>query len=290
MDSAIRLLKAIAAPQVEEVEKQRQDVLRLLSQEQARQDVRSPSISPAEEARLREKLKGLLQCIPFQNAYLLNQALTHRSYKYENPNTGEDNEQLEFLGDALLTFLSGDFLYKNHPRLKEGNMTVLRSNLVDGSQLAKFALELDLGQWMQLGRGVDMDGGREKTSLLSNTFEAVIGAYYLDSGVEAVRSLVNPFFEQAISILPTTEDASPQGHDDVKGRFQQVVLDPAFPKNPKRKPPTYETERTGGTDDDPQFVSAVYVHGTKYGVGKAGSKKEAEKHAAEDALKKLRLL
>lgn len=290
IDSVIRLLKSISAPQAEDVEKQRQDVLRLLSQEQTRHDIRSISVSPAEEARIRQRLNELLKRIPFQNAYLLNQALTHTSYKYENPNTGEDNEQLEFLGDALLTFLSGDFLYKRNPDLREGKMTVLRSNLVDAPQLAKFAAELELGKWMRLGKGEDNSGGRSKSSLLSNVFEAVVGAYYLDSGVEAIRDLVEPFFEQVVTDLPTTEGSIPSTKDDVKSWLQQVVLNSEFTHNPNRKPPKYETIRSGGTDNNPEFTSVVYVAGSEYGSGKDGSTKKAEMRAAEDALRKLKLL
>ncbi|MBR8826990.1 MAG: hypothetical protein DSM107014_03630 [Gomphosphaeria aponina SAG 52.96 = DSM 107014] len=142
IDSTIRLLRSISAPEAEDVEKLRQDLLRLLSQEEGRHEVRTVPVSPAEEDRIRQRLDEILKRIPFQNAYLLNQALTHTTYKYENPNTGEDNEQLEFLGDALLTFLSGDFLYQRNPDLREGKMTVLRSNLVDTHQLAKFAAKL----------------------------------------------------------------------------------------------------------------------------------------------------
>lgn len=217
VDSVLRLLKSITSPQATDVEKQRQDVLRLLSQEQARHEIRSMPVSPAEEARIRQRLDGLLKRLLFQNAYLLNQALTHTSYKYENPNTGEDNEQLEFIGDALLTFLSGDFLYKRNPDLREGKMTVLRSNLVDAPQLARFAVALELGKWMRLGKGEDSSGGRTKASLLSNVFAAVVGAYYLDSGIEAVRDLVDPFFEEIVNDLPTTEDSIPKIKDDVKG-------------------------------------------------------------------------
>lgn len=290
IDSVIRLLKSISAPQVEDVEKQRQDVLRLLSQEQARHEIQLIPVSPAEEARMRQRLDELLKRIPFQNAYLLNQALTHTSYKYENPNTGEDNEQLEFVGDALLTFVSGDFLYKRNPDLREGKLTVLRSNLVDTPQLARFAAELELGKWMRLGRGEDISGGRSKSSLLSNVFEAVVGAYYLDSGIEAVRDLIDPFFEEIVNDLPTTEDAIPKIKEDVKGWLQQIVLDPGFSGNPSRRPPDYKTERSGGTDNNPQFISVVYVAGSEYGKGQDRSKKESEKRAAEDALRRLRLL
>ncbi|MEA5619291.1 ribonuclease III [Cronbergia sp. UHCC 0137] len=290
VDSVLRLLRSISSPQVAEMEKQRQDVLRLLTQEQARHEVRPIPVSPAEESRIRNRLDELLKRIPFQNAYLLNQALTHTSYKYENPNTGEDNEQLEFIGDALLTFLSGDFLYKRNPDLREGKLTILRSNLVDTPQLAKFAAELDIGKWMRLGRGEDISGGRSKPSLLCNVFEAIVGAYYLDSGVEAVRDLVDPFFEKVVNDLPTTEDSIPSIRDDVKGWLQQVVLDSGFAGNPSRRPPEYKTERSGGSDNNPEFISVVYVAGSEYGRGKDSSTRKAEKRAAEDALHNLGLL
>jgi ribonuclease-3 len=289
LDSVFRLLKSISSPQLADLETQRQDVLRLLSQEQTRHELRTIPVSPADEARMKERLDELLQRLPFQNAYLLNQALTHTSYKYENPNTGEDNEQLEFLGDALLTFLSGDFLYKRNPALREGKMTSLRSNLVDKPQSANFANELGLGKWMQLGKGEDNNKGRSKPSLLSNVFEAIVGAYYLDSGVEAVRELVNPLFENVVNLLPTTENSIPKTKDDPKGWFQQVVLDSDFTGNPNRQPPDYQTNRSGGSDNDPEFTSVVYVAGSEFGRGKGRNKKEAEKRAAEDALRKLGL-
>ena len=290
VDSVFRLLKSMSSPQVAGVEKQRQDVLRLLTQEHVRNEVRPIPVSPAEESRIRQRLDELLKRIPFQNAYLLNQALTHTSYKYENPNTGEDNEQLEFIGDALLTFLSGDFLCKRNPDLREGKMTVLRSNLVDAPQLAKFATELDLGKWMRLGKGEDSSGGRSKSSLLSNVFEAVIGAYYFDSGVEAVRDLIEPFFEEVVDDLPRTKDSIPVIRDDAKGQLQQVALAGELVVNPNREFPEYKTIRSGGTDNSPEFTSVVYVAGSEYGSGRDGSTKKAEKRAAEDALRKLRLL
>lgn len=299
VDSVLRLLRSMSASQVSDVEKQvsdvekqKQEVLRALSQEQARQEIHYVSVLPAEEARIRERLDELLKRIPFQKAYLLNQALTHRSYKYENPNTGEDNEQLEFIGDALLTFLSGDYLYKRNPALREGSLTNLRSDLVDKPQLAKFAAELELGKWMRLGKGEDNSGGRSKPSLLSNVFESVIGAYYLDSGVEAVRDFIEPFFEKVVNDLSIaqTQDSVSHSIDNVKGRFQQVVLSDAFAENPERKPPEYKTIRSGGTDNIPEFTSVVYVAGNEYGSGKDGSTKKAEKQAARDALRKLGLL
>jgi ribonuclease-3 len=287
VDSVVRLLRSMSSPQFIDVEKQRQDILRLLAQDQVRHEIRSIPVSSAEEIRIKQRLDELLKRIPFQNSYLLNQALTHTTYKYENPNTGEDNEQLEFIGDALLTFLSGDFLYRRNPDLREGKMTVLRSNLVDTPQLANFASELELGKWMRLGKGEDASGGRQRESLLCDMFEAVIGAYYLDSGVELVRDFIDPFFSKIVNDLPTTEDSIPVVKDDVKGWLQQVVLDNKFTGNPNRKPPEYKTIRSGGTDDKPEYASVVYVAGGEYGSGKDTSIQKSQKRAAEDALRKL---
>jgi len=290
LDTIVRFLDSISSSRTEKVKKQRQEILHLLSQEQARNEIRVVPVSAIEEERIRKRLEDLLKHLPFQNAYFLNQALTHTSYKYENPNTGEDNEKLEFLGDALLTFLSADFLRKWSPTLTEGEMTVLRSKLVDAPQLASFASRLELGKWMRLGRGEDAAGGRSKNSLLSNVFEAVIGAYYIDSGIEIVCELINPFFEDAVDKLCTTEDTSIEVQDDPKSLLQKVVLDQTFSGNPNRKPPEYKTIRSNGTDNDPEFTAVVYVAGGEYGAGKDRSKKEAEKRAAEDALRKLGVL
>ncbi|MCZ0901155.1 ribonuclease III, partial [Microcoleus sp. HI-ES] len=118
----------------------------------------------------------------FNNEKLLRQALTHRSYVNENPTfREEDNERLEFLGDALLTFLSGEYLYQRHPEMGEDQLTRRRSALVDEKQLARFATEINLDLKMRLGKGAYREGGITNPNLLSSTFEAFIGAYYLDT-------------------------------------------------------------------------------------------------------------
>ncbi|WP_448560492.1 ribonuclease III [Trichothermofontia sp.] len=294
IDSTLRLIKSLVQvtdvdqPLIDEVNKQRQDVLRLLSQEQPRQETRVTSVSPTEEARIREGFSELLKRLPFRNAALLKQALTHTTYKYENPNTGEDNEQLEFLGDAVLQFLSTDFLYKRNPNLREGEMTDLRKNLVGNSRLAQFAEQLELRKWMYLGKGMTKNEEREK--LLSGAFEAIVGAYYLDSGIEAVRVRFEPFFEEVDGEISITENTAPQSTQttkDVKNQLQEYVLSQRYFDNPKRELPHYETDRVGGTDNAPVFTSVVSVTGRELGRGEGRSKKEAEKRAAEDALRKL---
>lgn len=125
----------------------------------------------------------------FNDEKLLHQALTHRSYSNEHLGGASDNEQLEFFGDAILSFVSAEYLYQRHPEMREGEMTRRRAILVDEKQLAKFANEVGLESKMRLGCGARLDGGSHNPNLLSSTFEAVVGAYYLDKScdIEAIR-------------------------------------------------------------------------------------------------------
>jgi ribonuclease-3 len=214
---------------------------------------------------------------PFRDRTLLDQALTHRSYINENPGAIEHNERLEFLGDALLNFLSGEFLYKRYPRKPEGELTRLRAVLVDKQQLAKFAQILDLGHLIRLSHGTEREGGRSNAKLISSAFEALIGAYFLDanSDVNAVRQYVEPFFVSAVETLVMT---------DCKSRFQEWAL-ATVGENPK-----YLIIKQLGPDHAKEFTAEVQVRQTKYGEGKGRSKQEAEKAAAQNALELLGLL
>ncbi|WAL59408.1 ribonuclease III [Thermocoleostomius sinensis] len=217
----------------------------------------------------------------FRDRTLLQQALTHRSYVNEHPNTGEHNERLEFLGDAVLNFLSGEILYKRYPHQPEGALTPLRSALVDEKQLANFALLLELGNQLRLGRGAERDGGRHNQNLLSSTFEAVIGAYFLDTGPEiaAVRAYVEPLFTSVLDkwdLLPPTVNA--------KSCFQEWAL-ATYGENPQ-----YVITDQTGPDHAKEFTAEVRLGGSSYGKGKGRRKQDAEKQAAEDALRNLGLL
>jgi ribonuclease III len=220
----------------------------------------------------------MLQLPPFQNPALLHQALTHRSFVNEHPEAGEHNERLEFLGDAVLNFLSGEFLYKRYPQKPEGELTPLRSSLVDEAQLAKFAIALGLGDRLQLGRGAEREGGRTNTNLLSSAFEAVIGAYFLDahSDVAAVRIYVEPLF----AIVMDQWDQSPPAVN-VKSCFQEWAL-ATLGENPK-----YVITNQTGPDHAKEFTAEVWVGRLKYGEGKGRRKQDAEKQAAENALRTL---
>jgi ribonuclease III len=210
----------------------------------------------------------------FANPALLEQALTHRSYLNEHAETHLHNERMEFLGDAILTFLSGDFLYRRYPDRPEGELTPLRAALVNEAQFANFARQLNLGNCLRLGKGAAQDGGRTSDNLLSSAFEAVIGAYFLDvNQIEPVRGYVEPFWALVVDDLVLE---APQVN--YKSRFQHWALTRCGSN------PQYAIAATTGPDHDPQFVATVCVLGQAYGQGQGRSKKLAEKAAAQAAL------
>jgi ribonuclease-3 len=220
----------------------------------------------------------------FKNPSLLDQALTHRSYVNEHPEVGEDNERLEFLGDAVLGFLIGDFLYKNYPDMSEAQLTRMRSALVEEKQLATLARELKLGSKMRLGQGAIKDGARDNPSLLCDTFEAIIGAYYLDSNITSVRAYIRRLFTPVVqSIVLPQVDENPKHLIDPKNRFQQWALDKSG-KNPE-----YVIVKESGPDHAKEFKAEVRVNGKVFGSGIGRRKQDAEKNAAENALKKLKI-
>ncbi len=225
-----------------------------------------------------------------KNEELRLQALTHRSYINENADAGEDNERLEFLGDAVLGFLVGELLFKKRYRddmtkMSEANMTRLRSALVDEKQLAKFALQFGLGELLRLGKGAIRDGGRTNPALLSDAFEAYIGAYYLDTNIDAVREFIHPLFTAVANeiVFPQAE-TQPKTLIDSKNRFQQWAL-AKWGENPK-----YYIVNEFGPDHAKEFSVEVRVKDQVYGFGKGHRKQDAEKHAAEVALQKLGIL
>jgi ribonuclease III len=193
---------------------------------------------------------------------------------------GGDNERLEFLGDAILNFISGEYLYQIHPEMGEDEMTRRRAALVDEKQLAKFAIEVGLDFRMRLGQGAIREGGDQNPNLLSSTFEAVIGAYYLDHqrDINTLRPLVEQLFDSVPKDIMVI-----RSNTDSKNKFQEFAQ-----INGATTPPKYVTEQLGGADHAPEFFSTVYVEGKPYGEGKGRSKKAAEKQAAEDALAKLK--
>jgi ribonuclease-3 len=211
--------------------------------------------------------------LQFTDQLVLNRALTHRSYLNEHHEALEDNERLEFLGDAVLDFLVGSWLYNRYPELPEGNLTRLRSALVRTEQLAVFAEDLNLGQAILLGKGEEEAGGRKRPSLLCACFEALIGAIYLDSDFNSVQEFMRPMLEPAASaVLIEQRDKDP------KSLLQE------WAQSQGRGTPTYRTNSSYGPDHAKIFEVNVYLNGEDLGRGVGHSKQSAAKAAAKTAL------
>ncbi|MGN9818755.1 ribonuclease III [Streptomyces sp. SD11] len=206
---------------------------------------------------------------------LLVRALTHRSYAYENGGL-PTNERLEFLGDSVLGLVVTDTLYTTHPDLPEGQLAKLRAAVVNSRALAEVGRELDLGSFIRLGRGEEGTGGRDKASILADTLEAVIGAVYLDQGLDAAGELVHRLFD------PLIEKSSNLGAGlDWKTSLQELTATEGLGV------PEYLVTETG-PDHEKTFTAAARVGGVSYGTGTGRSKKEAEQQAAESAWRAIR--
>lgn len=214
--------------------------------------------------------------IKFNNLGLLTRALTHRSYFNEHRDAIEDNERLEFLGDAVLDFMVGAWLYHRFPEMAEGQLTRLRAALVGNEQLAQFAIGLDLGAAMRLGHGEAENGGRERLPLLGSTFEALIGAIYLDQDISKVWIFMDPILEQRVS-----EIIASQVEHHPKSILQEWSQSKAFGT------PVYRIVGDSGPDHNKYFEVEVLIDGSVYGRGTGHSKQAATKDAAKHALEKL---
>ena len=215
----------------------------------------------------------------FTNLHLMVRALTHRSYVNENPNAIEDNERLEFLGDAVLDFVVGAWVYNHFPEMQEGDLTRMRSALVRTDTLAEFARQLDLGPALRLGRGELASGGRQRDNLLCATFEAVIGAMYLDMGIPAVETFVEPLLTESSSKVISQEEIY-----DPKSTLQE------WTQSNKLGTPRYVTVASSGPDHARVFVVEVQVNGQVFGRGEGTSKQAAAQSAAQAALESLDIL
>lgn len=213
--------------------------------------------------------------LPFDDLRLLTRALTHRSYINEHGNAGEDNERLEFLGDAVLDFVVGAYVYNHFLEMHEGEMTRMRSALVRTETLARLARQLELGNALRLGRGELQGGGRDRDPLLCGTFEALVGALYQHKGLEAARDFVLPLFkpladEFATEMFLLTVDA--------KSRLQE------WSQRQGLGIPRYVHITSDGPDHAKIFIVEVYIDGKLFGKGSGTSKKEASQKAAHDAI------
>jgi len=210
----------------------------------------------------------------FKDLMLLQQALTHRSYLNEFPDYPmPHNERFEFLGDAIIDFLVGDYLFHHQSKMREGDMTSLRAAIVRTEALARFAEEINLGAQVIMGRGEEANGSRERQSLLADSFEALLAAMYLDQGMEAVREWVQPF------IVPAAAELFQQGGDkDAKSILQEVT------QAKLGITPHYKDIRQSGPDHDRMYTIHVLIGDERYGVGKGRTKQLAAQLAAQQGL------
>ncbi len=209
----------------------------------------------------------------FNDLTLLQHALLHRSHAAETA-SGEDNERLEFLGDAVLQLVVTDHLYLQYPDLSEGTMAKIRAACVNRDELADIAKHLDLGPNLALGRGEEASGGREKASILGDALEAVIAAVYIDAGIEVARTVVLSMWEPLVA-----ERAVEPGKRDYKTRLQEELA-------ARGLRPKYRVTESG-PDHAKLFDARLEVEGKPAGAGQGRSKKEAEQAAAAEALETL---
>jgi ribonuclease III len=210
----------------------------------------------------------------FRDRRLLEAALTHRSYAFERE-TGITNERMEFLGDAVLGLVVTDLAYRSFPELPEGELAKLRAATVNMTTLADVARQLGLGEEIFLGRGEEQSGGRDKTSILADAMEAVLGAVYLDRGLKASWRVIQRLFWPRMAAY-----ARGEGDRDYKTTLQELAAQDIG------SVPQYRIKEEG-PDHAKEFTATVLLAGKPYGTGRGRSKKEAEQRAAREAFDRL---
>lgn len=211
--------------------------------------------------------------ISFRNPKLLTHALIHSSYANERKmSKDKNNERLEFLGDAVLELITSDYLFRTYKKEPEGKLTKLRASLVCEPTLAMCAKDIALGEYLLLSRGEDMTGGRERDSILSDAFEAVIGAIYLDQGIESARKFVETHLLKDVENKVLFFDAKTQLQEIIQGEGNETLH--------------YVLVKEEGPDHQKQFTIEARLGDEVIGRGVGRSKKTAEQHAAFEAIKK----
>lgn len=214
--------------------------------------------------------------VQFTDKSLLERAFVHRSHLNEAKNIHISNERLEFLGDAVLSFLTSHYLYEQYPDFPEGTLTNIRSSLVKTNSLAEAAKLLHLGDLLLLSHGEEASGGRNNMSLLADCFEALLGAIFLDQGIDAARRfLTTNLFPNAASIVEN------KAYVDYKSLLQEII------QQDSRISPTYHVTKSEGPDHAKTFWIEATAGGKVLGVGTGKSKQEAEQAAAANALEKI---
>ena len=214
--------------------------------------------------------------IHFTDIALLKRAFVHRSYLNESRQTEHSNERLEFLGDAVLSFLSSEYLFTTYPQYPEGILTNVRSSLVKTQSLGLAAQKMHLGELLFVSRGEEESGGRKNLSLLADTFEALLGAIFMDQGIQVARSfLASVLFPEVKQIIDT------KSYIDFKSYLQEIVQEQS------KQSPTYRVIKTEGPDHDKTFWVDVVSQDTVLGSGMGKSKQLAQQEAASNALEKM---
>lgn len=214
--------------------------------------------------------------ISFKDSNLLERAFTHRSFLNEGGKDLESNERLEFFGDAILSFLVSQHLYQTYPDYPEGMLTNVRSKIVKTETLASVAESLQFGTYLHLSHGEDKSGGRTNKSLLADTFEAFLGALYLDQGLTAAKSYLKSVLFPLIPAIIKT-----QLYSDYKSRLQEIV------QVYSKVSPTYKVVKSEGPDHDKRFWVTVVIDDVEHEIGTGKSKQDAEQAAARLTLEKM---
>lgn len=224
---------------------------------------------------MENKLKKLAKKleVKFDDIHLIKNAFVHRSYLNESNEFSENNERLEYLGDAVLEMATSEYLYAKFPKLQEGMLTNLRASLVRTESLAESSHELGFADLILMSRGEESTGGRDNQSLLANTFEAFLGALYLDQGFEVCKTYLHKY------LFPKTDKIMAEGtYKDFKSIMQEVSQS-KFKETPK-----YQLVEEQGPDHDKVFQMVAVIGKKKYGVGKGKSKQAAQEDAAKKTL------
>ena len=230
-----------------------------------------PSAHAHSDAQL-EDLQRLMGC-RFRDTELLRLSLTHRSFVRANNSDQHSNERLEFLGDSVLGLVIADQLYRDHPELAEGDLTKHKAMLVNETTLARVATEVGLNQYILMSPEEDRSGGRERPSIVSDAFEAVIGAVFLDRGLDAARDLILSWIYSRREVI--LADGTQQNY---KGSLLELMQGSGYGM------PQYAIVSETGPDHDKTFEVTVSIDGERIGEGSGSSKKEAEQRAACEAL------
>ncbi|MBN2163947.1 MAG: ribonuclease III [Pontiellaceae bacterium] len=226
---------------------------------------------------MKHRYKDLEQSIGyrFRRKSLLELALTHPSFRYECSESSDDNQRLEYLGDAVLSLISAEYLFNNQPDAREGDMSKLRSRLTQDRTLARIGASIGLSPYLRLGRGEEKNGGAERASNLADAVEAIIGAAWIDGGARAAGKIFKQVFLPELMALQTAPTKS-----NPKGALQEYAQSHGFDI------PQYETVETAGPEHDRTFTVEVSACGQSWSAA-AGSKREAERRAASEALSAL---